>query len=316
MIGNKLSTQLSGQVGTLPKEAEPKRRIRFHQGWWRTFVLGELEGPNPAAKELNVCNTILGGEASGKNFLTPATEKAVKATIAARGPRSAGLLNQDRLFNNLLSSQPLAFNFFGELQQDLSLAKKVFAALIPGLEEVTAVLFEYAPTPKENYTGDNSAFDVALEIRVGGQTGLLGLECKYTDSFSAREYDTDKYRSVFNDSAAFADPYPSYTASAFNQLFRNQLIAEALKQNKKYPFCLTGLFCFDGDEAALQTGEEFQSKLHEGQQQFKIIRYSDFIAIAQQQSLTWQQREWTMLLWARYCALQLSEPAYQHRRQG
>jgi hypothetical protein len=302
---------LSRHVGTLPAEPEAKRRIRFHQGWWRAFVLGAAEGRNPAAQDRNVCNTIVGGEKSGENFLTDATCEAVRQTIADRDWRSAGLLNQDRLFNNLLSSQPLAFNFFGELQHNLALAKQVFDAVIPGLEAVDAVMFEYAPV--EKYTGDNSAFDVALEIRVGGRLGLLGLECKYTDSFSPKQYDTERYRSIFDASAAFTDPYPEYTTSQFNQLFRNQLIAEALLQNGRYAFCLTGLFCFEGDRGAIQTGEEFQAKLQDGAERFKLIRYKDFIAMAQRQRLSWPQREWTMMLWARYCALQLSEPAWQER---
>ncbi|QDG52136.1 hypothetical protein FIV42_15710 [Persicimonas caeni] len=39
---------------------------------------------------------------------------------------------QPRIFNNLLSSQPLCFNLFGELQQNLELATEVFRTLAEG----------------------------------------------------------------------------------------------------------------------------------------------------------------------------------------
>jgi hypothetical protein len=301
-------SQLHEIVGEMPNEHESKRRIRFHQGWWRAFVLNEPAGRNPADKDKSVCNTILSGDVTNKNFLSEAACKSVEATQIARKEFGAGLFNEDRLFNNLLSSQPLAFNFFGELKQDLELAKRIFAHYVPGLDEVSNVIFEYAP--QERYTEDNSAFDVALEIKVNGQSGLLGLECKYTDTFSPTEYEKPAYRRVFSQDSGYLAPFEAYKASRFNQLFRNQLIASALIQHKKYAFVLTGLFCFEGDREAIQIGDEFQRMIRGGSEAFKVISYRDFISTAQRLELTWEQREWTMLLWARYCGLRLSAPLY------
>jgi hypothetical protein len=300
---------LRNYFGTIPNESEYKKRIRCHQGWWRSFVLNEEQGKNPIRTEEKVCNTILGGEISRHNFLSETVFKSVEQTILERKEYEAGLFNQDRLFNNLLSSQPLAFNFFGELKQDYKLAKKAISCFIPNLTRVTNVLFEFAP--KENYISDNSAFDIALEIEINGKTGLFGLECKYTDSFSAKEYTKENYKKIFNNSANFKEPYEKYIQSRYNQLFRNQLIAESLIQNNNYSFVFTGLFCFQGDTEAIETGKAFQTMLNNGPESFKIISYSDFISALQKQELTWQQREFTMLLWARYCGLELSEKTYK-----
>ena len=117
-------------IGTIPNETGLKQRARFHQGWWRAFVLNEPEGSNPADSKRNVCNTIWGGETTSLNFLTPEAIKAIDQTKIERKEYEAGLLNEDRLFNNLLSSQPLAFNFFGPLKQDLAFAKFVLEPFV------------------------------------------------------------------------------------------------------------------------------------------------------------------------------------------
>ena len=301
-------------VGKRPSENWLIRRARFHQGWWRALILNEEQGSNPGKKDDPVCNTIYSGEISGKNFLTPAAIAAIHETKEERKAYEAGLFNEDRLFNNLLSSQPLAFNFFGELKQDTVLARKVFSAFIPQLSKVTNVFFEFAP--KEKFTGDNSAFDVAIEFEKDGLKGILGLECKYTDSFSKKEYDREAYKSVFSKSGAFSQPYENYINSRFNQLFRGQLIAEALVQNEKYNLAYTGLFCFHEDSEALETGRQFQSMLNDGKNIFKIITYADFIAAIQKLDLTWEQREWSMLLWSRYCGMKLSEGLFDFGKKA
>ena len=296
-------------LGTIPNETGLRRRARFHQGWWRAFILNEPEGANPVREKENVCNTIRGGEASGKNFLTPDAIWAIEETKLERKEYEAGLFNEDRLFNNLLSSQPLAFNFFGPLKRDPGLAKALLGVFIPRITKVTGVLFEFAP--KENYSGDHSAFDVAIEFELGTKKGLLGLECKYTDTFSEKEYSKDSYRKIFDSSPNFLQPYEAYVSSRFNQLFRGQLIGESLVQNRKYDFVLTGLFCFQDDSPAIETGRVFQGMLKGREDAFRIISYAEFISALQKLDLSWEVREWSMLLWARYCGLKLSQDLFQ-----
>jgi hypothetical protein len=296
-------------LGTVPHEIGLKRRIRFHQGWWRTFVLNEPEGQNPARKEERVCNTILSGEISGKNFLSLEARRAVDTTLLERKKYQAGLLNEDRLFNNLLSSQPLAFNFFGPLKCDLSLATLALKPFLPVNSQVTDVLFEYAP--KENYSRDHSAFDVAFEFEVGSQKELFGLECKYTDSFSKKEYSRESYKEIFSASSRFLGSYETFTSGNYNQLFRGQLIAESLVQNGKFDLVLTGIFCFQEYVNAIETGKSFQEMLKDGEKYFRIISYADFITSLQKLELPWEVREWSMRLWARYLGLTLSHEHFR-----
>jgi hypothetical protein len=298
-------TDFKACIGPLASEPTDRSRLRFHQGWWRAFVLGTPAGPHPVRQAESICNVMTGGEASLDNFIDEAAAWAVKETLDARNATSGGLVDERRLYNNLLSSQPLVFNFFGRLKKDRALATCVVRALVPDVDEVTDVLFEFSP---QGWI-DNSAFDVALVVRSNGRRGLLGLECKFTEPFSPTAYSNDRYRELADASGAFVAPYETCTSSRFNQLFRNQLIAEHLVRQGEFAFRRTGLFCDQDDGRAIGTGQAFSGLLKDGDESFHIITFASFIAAVQRLPLSWEQREWSMRLWARYCGLSLSERA-------
>lgn len=303
-MSNEKQTTLSERFGPVPNEIGFKKRMRLHQGWWRTNVLSEEPGRHPKIETERICNTITKGETSKKNFLTDSCISSVEQTLTDRKEQESGLMEQDRLFNNLLSSQPLCFNFFGELNADKTFGLYVLKTFYPTLTKLRRVIFEYAPI--EKYTKDNSAFDIAFEVEKDDEIGLIGWECKYTDTFSATEYDKLSYRELFSKSVSFIADFDELKKSKTNQLFRNQLIAEGLLQNKKYSFVYTGLFCFQDDISAIETANGFQNLLSKENSNFKIVTYSDFIRNVQTLNIDWKHREWTMLLWARYCATVLS----------
>lgn len=106
---------------------------------------------------------------------------------------------EDRLWRNMLSSQPLAFNIVGELRAHPTATAAVLADLTgcPVVELVSlgdtgrdrfpldGLDAEWAP-PKELHTGDQSGFDIAALLRLeDGRRVLLSVEVKYTDSFSS-----------------------------------------------------------------------------------------------------------------------------------
>lgn len=303
MYHNQKST-LKERFGEIPTEFGLKKEMRLHQGWWRANVLSQEAGFHPHNENKRICNTILNGDKSKSNFLTENTHLIVKNTLEERGKHTKGIIEQDRLFNNLLSSQPLCFNFFAELSIDTDFGLSVLKTFYPSLTKLRKVFFEFAP--EEKYTGDNSAFDVAFEVEEDGKVGLVGLECKYTDSFSPKVYDNDFYKNIYAISKSFSATYDELIHSRINQLFRNQLLAEGLLQNNKYSFIYTGLFCMQEDKDAIATAKHFESLLNPLNTNFKIITYKDFIINIQRLNIDWDKREWTMLLWARYCATKLS----------
>lgn len=285
------------------------KRMRHHQSWWRAFILNQEAGVRYGKTDFSetIGSMIKNGENSHSNFIHPDAIKAVKETLDERKfDASRGMISEDRLFNNLLSSQPLCFNFWGPLKYNLSLATQLIQQFYPKVKTVTNIYFEFAPNAASN--NDNSAHDVAIEfISEDNLKGLIGMECKYTEPFSPKVYDKDAYKKIYTDSAAFIAPYEELIKRSYNQLFRNQLIVESACLNGRYDVVYSGLFCYEEDGNAITKGKSFQQMLMNGESRFKIITYQDFIETLQKISLDWPTRKWTMMLWARYIAIELSE---------
>ena len=121
---------------------------------------------------------------TGANYLTDSIFKIVKNEVE-NAKTQGKVISEPRIWNNLLSSQPLAFNLFGELKLNGLLATKVFKELYPdlGIDKITNIKFEHSPGRKDlKYTGDSSAFDVFVEyLTISGQLSFLGIEVKYAE---------------------------------------------------------------------------------------------------------------------------------------
>ncbi len=137
--------------------SEFQRKARILQSMWReergyeaAFFRGKQRGNYllmPWAKDtLN-------------NYLSGTIKEVVRREVIS-SRNNGKLYGSPRIFNNLLSSQPLCFNLFAELQQDLNLATRVFQQLCPDrIAVVTAIEFEHSPSRGNlKYTGDSSAF--------------------------------------------------------------------------------------------------------------------------------------------------------------
>jgi hypothetical protein len=317
--------KLDEMIGTCPEGgSEFERKRRFHQGWWRTFVLNVEEGKYEVkGQERSVCNRINSG--STENFLSDNILLALQKTFEERSDSKLGIIEKGRLYNNLLSSQPLAFNFFGEFKINLELATLFFKSLFPKIDTVVNVFFEYPH--KENYTNDHSAFDIAIEVRAGGEKGLIGFECKYTDSFSHKSLKSkvnygdlgsanhNTYRQIFHSSNQhFINDYYKYVRDKeLNQLFRNELIGQSLIQNGHFDFVTTGLFCDQDDLNAINSGKKLQQMITGGQNNFRILTYYEFIQTLQKLDIQLEIRNLSMLLWARYCGFSLSDNLFRSR---
>jgi len=86
-------------------------------------------------------------------------------------------------------------------------------------------------------------------------------------------------------------------------------MAEAMVQDGKYGFVWTGLFCHQEDKQAIEVGQEFREMLGDNAL-FRVLTYREYIEEALQLPLEWEQRETIMKLWARYCAVELSNNAF------
>ena len=193
-------------------------------------------------------------KASKSNFLTERV-RSLAADEMAKAKESGALFNEARMWDNLLSSQPLCFNLFGELAVDMDAATICFKKLFPSrIGRVTAVKFEYSPGRGDaQYTGDKSAFDVFVEYERGGKNGFLGIEVKYAESLreeqprkSAEIFEKNgvRYTELTEALGVFAPHAIDTLASPpLSQIWRDHLLALALLNHteRKYD---EGVFVF------------------------------------------------------------------------
>lgn len=165
------------------------------------------------------------------NFLTAEAE-AHAVERAAVDREEGGALDPVRLRQNLLSSMPLCFNLFGSLRGEpafLTLFQRVFD---PAATRIINVMCEYAPQPPEDYLADRTAFDAVVFYETSTGPRFMGIETKYTEPFSAKEYETATYSKVTANSGWYEDPEtaPSLLkGSKSNQLWRNLMLAASLE---------------------------------------------------------------------------------------
>ena len=169
----------------------------------------------------------------GLNFLTPGIFELAKNRIA----KEEGAVEPFRLLRNMLSSQPMCFNLFGEPARDLELATALARALWGNrIARVVNVRFEWAPD-RENeraperekkYLNDRTAFDVFIEYETAdGNLGFIGIETKLSEPFSPKRYDGQKYRCWMTADSPWR-PGADVAATRHNQLWRNHLLAWSL----------------------------------------------------------------------------------------
>ena len=165
------------------------------------------------------------------NYLTDGIKGVVRNVLASAA--DSQLISRPRIYNDLLSSQPLCFNLFGEMKLDLDLATAVMRGLRPGsIRAVTHVGFEYSPQrSSDRFTADRSAFDVFVEYETPlGQRGFLGLEVKYHETLQDRAAaHRSRYDEVASAMGCFrTESLPRLRKTPLQQIWRDHLLAGSM----------------------------------------------------------------------------------------
>ena len=137
-------------------------------------------------------------EGCWKNFLTEHAFNHAKDRVEHK--ENYETIESDRLFNNLLSSQPMAFNLFCPLRQmrekSPETATKVIKAALPNypIHKVTEVELEFIPKEYKELTGDKSAMDAIIRFEdEHGKNGFIAIETKYSENLGTNvAYDRDE----------------------------------------------------------------------------------------------------------------------------
>ena len=139
-------------------------------------------------------------EGCWKNFLTECAFNYAKKRLDPEIKKPYETIEPDRLFNNLLSSQPMAFNLFCPIRQmreeSPEVATQVIKAALPDypIHMVTDVDLEFIPRKHMELTGDKSAMDAIIKfVDSDGRGGFIAIETKYSENLGTNvAYDRDE----------------------------------------------------------------------------------------------------------------------------
>jgi hypothetical protein len=198
------------------KGIDPGEHKWKHKGEYGVRPLGSRL-PMPEAKEKLT------------NYLTDNIREIVKEEVCDPDQSEGKLYKEPRIFDDLLSSQPLCFNLFAELKRDLDLASSVVSALSNGRFAVaTDILFEHSPGRRDpRYLNDRSAFDVFLKCKnTAGAKCFIGIEVKCHENLYGSAGDHKKrYDEVADLMKCFPDDRSSLKKSPLQQIWRDHLLA-------------------------------------------------------------------------------------------
>ena len=225
-----------------------QRSARILQSMWRAeqgFEMGQVSNRD-RARPIGSRLPMPWAQESLANYLTENIRGVVRSEVLDPVKSKNKLYGKPRIFNDLLSSQPLCFNLFGELTLDLPLATSVMKKLSEGkVETVTRIEFEWSPGRGDiTYTGDRSAFDVYVEfLTPEHKKGFLGIEVKYHENLIGKASpDRERYDEIAQDMNCF-DPRRTdeLRAQPLQQIWRDHMLAGVHKIQNKFD---EGIFVF------------------------------------------------------------------------
>ena len=212
---------------------------RLLQSLWRSdrqLPAGTYIRANGKPQKLGSRISLAAGRA-GENFLTPDIAALVNREVCYR--EIGAMIDEERLFTNLLSSMPLVFNLFGPLRLDLKLATAVMSRLFPSFNgTVTQVLFEHAPSRSNPaFTDDRTAFDAVIRYTTdAGRRGFIAFEVKYSEACTEPvPPPKPRYVDLSRQTGLFLDPDgPQLRTNPLQQLWREHCLAQTMVQNGLY----------------------------------------------------------------------------------
>ena len=223
-------------------------KCRLLQSIYRVEI-GEDEGYiQRGSKRYFYGNYIMNGDKTGKNFLEDYIFDYAKKRVNNR--KHYETINEERLFNNLLSSQPMAFNLFCPLikmlEEDESSATDILRAALPNynINKVTKIDLEFIPKNHEELTNDRTAMDAIIEFTDNdGIPSFIAIETKYSENLGTNEASDkgkgkEKAIETIKSLRIFQSEIENRITSkevALTQIYRNFLLSETygIDQNKK-----------------------------------------------------------------------------------
>jgi hypothetical protein len=174
------------QIPRRPAMTEFRRRTRYHQAQWRQAnghpIGSQPFAPRPGGRARPVGSRIplAYGQETGANFLTSGALEAARARTSVIEPHQS--FDHHRLWADLLSSEALAFNLFGDLATEAGRADRAVHTWWPDAPgTVSGIRFAHSPGRLDPaWLNSLRAFDAAFVLDRGdGTHGIVAVDTKY-----------------------------------------------------------------------------------------------------------------------------------------
>lgn len=222
-----------------PNDSRFKSTARLLQALWREekgLAIGVYRNPKGGRRKLG--SRIDGKSAKlGNNFLSPDIAKLVFRESVYR--EIGAMIDQERLWTNLLSSQPLCFNLFGGMKLDANKANRFFRHLFPDyVASVEGIHFEHSPgRGNPAFTDDHTAFDVFVVCKtVDGCSGFIAIEIKYSETMAEPLAALrPRYDELSNSIGVYNVPDSlALRGNPLQQLWREHMLSRSMIENGLY----------------------------------------------------------------------------------
>jgi hypothetical protein len=246
-------------------------KARFLQSWYRAEVLEQNEygfGPEANSKT-RYGNILIDGQKNGLNFLSPDIFEYVKSRIQFL--KNGETIKEYRIFNNMLSSQPMCFNLFYPLkalfERDDKAATNILRNCFPELKikQLLAVEIEYLPYPVHEYLDDRTAFDAMIVYKTDlNERNILAIETKYVEALGNNPSSKlSKQIELVKNSPLFSSLGKMEVEKGFGQLGRNFLLAEKFKIENRLDKAFAVTISPVGNGSSKAEIEQFHSMMND-----------------------------------------------------
>lgn len=266
-IRNKIEEQYGSQSST---DNLFTKHCRLLQSWYRVEVLKQASYGPWRVGGRPVGSVLVDGEQTGANFITCAAFAFAKEKVAQKRGNRDLTIDEYRLFNNMLSSQPMCFNLFSDLRDGIAcsdpVAQRIVAAMFneSRIKQVDQVDVEMIPQPTTDYIGDKTAFDAAILFTdIDGTPGIASVETKYTDHLgkNAASKDVLQWQFVRKLDLLTHEGVKYYEEHKFDQVIRNLMLTLAYAQKHQRLNAINYVVALENDDEARLAVDELRTRL-------------------------------------------------------
>ena len=241
-------------------------------------------------------NLVNDGLDTGCNFLQPEIHEYAKERVDNK--KKYETINKDRLFNNFLSSQPMAFNLFypfrNIIKEDAGqvILADVVSKLIDqekslDIKRIYEVGIEYIPEYYKDCLNDKTAMDAYFRyVTADNKKGIIAIETKYSDSLGTNEASDPS--TAINTATERNGIFQLFTDVAkeairnkeikMSQVYRNFLLTETVRLHENLDDSVSIVIAPQGNKNNAKDEKQLKDSLVEKfKYKFQCITLEDFV---------------------------------------